>query len=30
MKYSTAVLLLVGALSSTEALKLQQSNSGFL
>jgi len=30
MKYSTAVLLLVGAMTSTEALKLQQMNASEL
>jgi hypothetical protein len=30
MKYSTAVLLLIGAMSSTDALKLHQKNAGFL
>jgi len=30
MKYSTAVLLLIGALSSTDALKLYQKNAEYL
>ena len=30
MKYSAAVLLLVGALSSTEAIKLYQKNGSYL
>jgi hypothetical protein len=30
MKYSTAVLLLIGALSSTEALRLRQRNASEL